>query len=124
MLAAPFFVSPVTAEKTQTQPSQSPGVTLWRARPLVSYSDPGGLEGLSWGTVRPMSDLQGNTTLTATRDTGLGQCHSTPMGDSRAWHGVLLAWISHSTCNGPGTLAASPPTWELGTGERVRGPPW
>ena len=57
MLAAPFFVSPVTAVKTQTQPSQSPGVTLWRARPLVSYSDPGGLEGLSRGTVRPMSDL-------------------------------------------------------------------
>ena len=41
MLAAPFFVSPVTAVKTQTRPSQSPGVTLQRARPLVSYSDAG-----------------------------------------------------------------------------------
>ena len=105
------------------RPSQNSGVTLRRAGPVVSYADPGGLEGLCWGTARPMSGLQENTTLTAAGDTGLGQCRSTPVGDSHAWHGVLLAWISIGTCNSPGTLAVSPPTCELGTGVRVQGPP-
>ena len=103
MLAAPFFcLSKVTAVKRQMQPSQSPGVTLRRAGPVVSYTDPGGLEGLCWSTAHPMSGLQENPTLTATGDTALGQSHSTPVGDSHAWHGVLLAWISIGTYNSPG----------------------
>lgn len=78
-------------------------MTLQRARPLVSYSDPGGLEGLSWGTVRPMSGLQGNATLTATGPPGLVSAvqHLWAIrvpGTGSSWPGFHTA---HATALGP-----------------------